>query len=74
MKGGTKQKLLLIVNLLLFICLMVQLVTALGFVFGFAGAGFWAVHKYSGFILFILVLFHLILNFSWIKGQFRKKK
>lgn len=74
MKNTVKQKLLLIGNSLLFVCALIQMSTAMGFTTGTAVSGAYSVHTFTGYAMFALIAFHLFLNFSWIKGQFGKKK
>jgi len=72
-KARTRQRALIVVNGGLFLCALLQLVTAVGFVTGLAGGPFWVLHRYSGFLMLALIISHLVLNFGWIQSLLKKK-
>ncbi len=72
-----KQKALKIVNPILFVSAIIQISTGIILAFhlfkkimGFIGE----VHEYNGFLLSLLILIHLYLNWSWVKATFFRKK
>lgn len=66
MKAQLKQKLLVPINIMLFICFVIQMSTALAFVLGFAGSLSYFLHMNVGFLMGLLVICHVYLNWSWI--------
>ena len=68
-----------VTNLFLFISMLAQLFTGIILFFDlFTGKAklfemIIRIHRYNGFILALLVVIHLILNWGWIKMQFFKR-
>jgi len=72
-----KQKLLRIVNLLMFIDLLIVVVAQIVYHNHPELQGEEAVlevHEIAGAIFILLVIVHIILNFSWIKNMYFKRK
>ncbi|HPO02279.1 hypothetical protein K7J14_06070 [Treponema zuelzerae] len=72
MKPKTKTSLLIVVNSLLFLTFAVQAGTGMLMGSGLAGEISWNLHGKLGFALVLLVVAHIVLNFSWIKAQIFK--
>ena len=71
-----KAKLLKIVNPILFVIFAIQTLTALGMFFDLNYPNtqlLFDVHKYNGLLLIILIVFHIFLNWNWIKANVFKK-
>ncbi|MDD5136207.1 MAG: DUF4405 domain-containing protein [Candidatus Omnitrophica bacterium] len=74
-----KIKLLMIVNLFLFLSMLAQIMTGLVLFFGLFAAkaklfeAITEIHEYNGLILAVLVILHVALNWGWIKSQFFKR-
>jgi hypothetical protein len=66
-----KQKLLKIINPIIFLLFISQGVT--GFMMGFSASAY-EVHTRLIWVLFFGVFIHIILNWSWIKTIFFKRK
>jgi hypothetical protein len=72
-----KQKILRILNILLFLDFLVVLIAQLIYQFHPELNGEESVlefHATGGYIFAILVVIHLILNFSWVKTAYFKKR
>ncbi len=67
-----KKNLLRVVNILIFLLLLYQLASGL---FGERSGVHWfeESHDYTGIALGVLVAVHVILNWQWVKAQFKKK-
>ncbi|HMA63550.1 MAG TPA: hypothetical protein VKO63_00085 [Chitinispirillaceae bacterium] len=67
------QNVLKIINPVLFVVFVVQLLTVVIQAILYAS---WVttVHQVVGFLFFILVIMHIIFNWTWIKNNFFKKK
>ena len=74
-----KVKLLKVTNILLFLSMVSQALTGIVLFFNIfvTKAEFFEmmdeIHKYNGLVLTVLFLFHLILNWGWVKMQFSKR-
>ena len=62
-----------IVNVLLGLSILVQFLTVVAMVL-FHNYSFGSIHTLNGFILFVLIFLHLILNFAWIKKNILGRK
>lgn len=72
-----KMKLLLPVNVVLFLSFLLQLITIIIIFFGIRTPSMQMVleiHEYNGLLLVGLVILHLILNWNWVKANFFKKR
>jgi thiosulfate reductase cytochrome b subunit len=68
-----KNKLLKIVNPIMFILIVLQIVTAI--LMEVTGdSTFREIHEINGFLLVIFIIVHLSLNWSWIKANFLKSR
>ena len=70
-------KVLKTVNVVLFLCVLIQAIT--GLVIFFLNEGRWVertgdIHKYNGLVLVVLIGIHLYLNWSVIKNHYFKKQ
>ncbi|MEI8175668.1 MAG: DUF4405 domain-containing protein [Candidatus Omnitrophota bacterium] len=66
-----------IVNPLLMISVLAQMVTGIILGRGFFSAQvntWYKIHEYNGYIFTFLAIAHVVLNWSWIKANFFKKK
>lgn len=71
----SKQTMLKIVNVLLFLNIILQGATGLfGDKLGLNEDSFELYHVKAGMLLIVLVLIHLILNWGWVKSLFTRKK
>ena len=74
-----KIALLKVTNLFLFISMLIQLLTGIILFFDlFASKAklfemITRLHGYNGFILAVLIIIHLALNWGWIRSQFFKR-
>lgn len=68
-----KQKSLRIINVALFLLVLGLVISALSHDF-IPHEIFEKAHPLTGFTLVILVIFHLILNWPWVKSNYFKKK
>jgi cytochrome b subunit of formate dehydrogenase len=76
-----KVKLFKAATVLLAVSFLFQAVTALGMVFlsdllmriGIFGI-FREIHEYNGFLFVALVLFHIFLNWGWVRANILRKK
>ncbi len=69
----SKQKGLKIINIIMFFVIFGILISALSHDF-IPEEIFENVHPVAGFTLVIFVILHLILNWSWVKSNYFKKK
>ncbi len=68
-------KWLVVINPIIGVLILVQAVTGLNAVFGFIDRKtFIALHAYGGYLLFFLVVFHLVINWFWFKNVWIRKK
>jgi heme A synthase len=67
-----KNTILKITNPVLLILVISQVLSGM-FAMKLNGEQFEIIHKGGGMILLALVIFHLILNFNWIKASYFKK-
>ena len=67
-----KNTILKIINPVLLILVISQVLSGM-FAMKLNGEAFEIIHKGGGMILLTLVIFHLILNFNWIKVSYFKK-
>lgn len=73
MSAKGKNKALMVVNSVLFLLLIIQAVSAVLFVIGWAGSWTYRVHTVGGFLMILAAMAHITLNFGWIKAQFAGK-
>lgn len=73
MKAQTRQKLLIPLNAVLFIAMLMQLITALSFTFGWGNSLAYTLHTIGGYGMFALIGLHLFLNGNWIGAVLKRK-
>lgn len=72
-----KAKWLVVVNPVLFFSVLVQIITGVILfydLFSSRLALISRVHGYNGFLLTCLLIIHILLNWSWIKANFFKRR
>lgn len=66
----TKQSALKIVNPLLGLLIINQALTGMFHLY-LSNSAFKILHEWGGFVLSAMVIVHVVLNWSWVKAQFR---
>lgn len=74
MNGEMKNRVLMVVNTLLLILLGIQAVTAILSVSGLGGGWNYRIHTTGGFVMVLVAIIHLVLNFGWIRARFSRKQ
>lgn len=69
-----KLKLLKIINPVLGISLILQALAITAMILEIAPRWLFKMHKFNGVIFIIIAIFHVTLNWGWIKANFMKKK